>query len=124
MVLSFCLSLFAAPLAGAAGANPVLGPELAPNAGFETLSGSLPLNWTYHTNAGVSYESSADPVVSGDLSLKLIDNTSATTATATSDPIYYSPGTAYTASVKTRVDSGGASLLIRYYDGIHGDAIS
>ncbi|CAI6015852.1 DUF4962 domain-containing protein [Cohnella sp. JJ-181] len=124
MTLSFCLSLFAAPLAGAAGANPVQGPELAPNPGFETLSGALPANWTYHSNADVSYEASTDPVVAGDRSLKLIDNTSATTATATSDPIYYSPGTAYTASVKTKIVSGGASLLIRYYDGIHGDAIN
>jgi hypothetical protein len=114
MGLSLFSNLFTAPSASAL-ALPAMGPELVVNPGFELVSGTLPSNWTPHTQTGLTYELSTSQFVSGSRSVKLTDASSTTAADIVSQLIYYSPGTTYKASVKVKVDAGEGAMIVRYY---------
>lgn len=117
MFISLILNLFTSPVASAAGANPVMGPELVANPGFETLdTNGLPTNWTVFSAAGITSGSASDAFYEGSRSIKLVDNTTSSAADVTSPKMPYSPGT-YQASAQVKVISGSAAILLRYLDG-------
>ncbi|WP_176835577.1 MULTISPECIES: DUF4962 domain-containing protein [unclassified Paenibacillus] len=117
MGLSLFLNLFSYQTASGAGSNPVMGPELLVNSGFEEVSGSMPAGWILFENKpDLAVESVTNEAADGTRSVKLTDNNTAATAGVRSERIAYSPGTSYTATVKVKVVSGAATLLIRYYD--------
>jgi hypothetical protein len=124
MGLSLILNLFTFQFASAASTNAVMGPELVLNPSFEQGSGSLPSNWTPYVNTDLTYEwvsgqaagQPSDPVAEGTRSLKIIDNNPARAADLRSADIPFSPGSTYKASVKVKIESGQATILIRYVD--------
>lgn len=111
MGLNLLLSLFSSPFASAAGSNPVLGPELLPNPGFEQVSGSMPAGWSKF-NAAISVESTTDQATEGTRSVKIFNNAGG----IQSPLIPYSPGASYTASIQAKIETGGLSMIIRYFD--------
>ncbi|PYI55808.1 DUF4962 domain-containing protein [Paenibacillus flagellatus] len=117
MGMSLILNLFSFQSAFAAISNPVMGSELIVNPGFEEVSGSMPANWErFENKSDLTVESVTNEAAEGTRSVKLTDNNTAATAGVRSQLIAYSPGTSYTASVKVKVESGAATMLIRYYD--------
>jgi hypothetical protein len=112
MGLSMLMNLFSFQFAGAAGTNPVLGPELLPNPGFEQVTGSMPSVWTKFPGSAVTIESVTDQAAEGTRSVKLSNSTGG----IQSPRIPYSPGASYTASVKAKVEAGALTLLVRYFD--------
>lgn len=115
MVFSLILNLFSFSFA-VAGSNPVMGPELVVNPGFEQGANGAPDNWKIYPRADISYGWVTDPVAGGARSMKIADNSSLDAATVESQKIPYSPGSSYQASVKVKVETGAATLLIRYFD--------
>jgi hypothetical protein len=120
MGLSMILNLFTFQFASAAIDNSSLGPELFTNPGYEQVTGSMPTGWTKYAEGNpvnVSVESVTDPVAEGTRSVKFTDNNSAGGAAAGlySKMIPYSPGTSINVSVKTRVEAGGVSMIVRYH---------
>ncbi|MGO4544105.1 DUF4962 domain-containing protein [Paenibacillus sp. 2TAB23] len=117
MVLGLFLNLFPIQTAFGAGSNPVMGPELLVNPSFEEMSGSMPTGWRIFENKpDLTVEPVTNEAADGTRSIKLTDNATAATAGVQSSRIAYSPGTSYTATVKVKVISGSATMLIRYYD--------
>ena len=117
MGMSLIPNVFSYSSAFAAVSNPILGSELIENPSFEVVSGSMPASWRIFDNKpDLAVESVTNEAAEGTYSVKLTDNTTATAAGIVSQRIAYSPGTSYTASVKVKVESGAASMLIRYYD--------
>ncbi|MGO4544443.1 DUF4962 domain-containing protein [Paenibacillus sp. 2TAB23] len=117
MAMSLILNVFSFQSAFAAVSNPVMGPELVINPGFEEVSGSMPASWTMFDNKpDVAVESTTEQAFEGTRSVKLTDNSHATAAGMRSQMMAYSPGTTYTASVKVLVESGTGTLLVRYYN--------
>ncbi|UKS29505.1 DUF4962 domain-containing protein [Paenibacillus sp. HWE-109] len=115
--ISLILNLFSFQFASAAGSNPVLGPELLVNPGFEQVSGNMPSSWTIFENTtGISVVSVTDQATGGIRSVKLTDTTSTAGAGIVSPMMPYSPGTSYQASVKAKIVDGGVSMLVRYFD--------
>lgn len=118
MGLSLVMGMFTAPLASAAVEESLLGPELLANPGFEEVSGGMPAGWTkYASNnpAGVAVEPVTDQAAEGTYSVKLTDSSAAEAAGLHSVKMPYSPGTAYNASVKARVEEGGVGMFVRFF---------
>ncbi|CAM4488821.1 hypothetical protein FHS16_005180 [Paenibacillus endophyticus] len=118
MGLGLILNLFSFQLASAAVDESVLGPELLVNPGFEEVSSGMPVGWSKyatHNPEGVAVESVTDQTAEGTYSIKLTDSNASYAAGVHSIRMPYSPGTAYNASVKVRVEEGGVGMFIRYF---------
>lgn len=80
------------------------------NAGFETLSGSLPANWTLPYTSG--YESSSTTQKHGGTrSIKINDTSNAQPGGISSQPIPVIPGRTYTVKIWAFLQSGGPVSL-------------
>ncbi|SFB44819.1 Carbohydrate binding domain-containing protein [Cohnella sp. OV330] len=97
---------------------PATGPELVANPSFEQATGTLPTGWTPATGANLSYALDTTQHSNGSQSLKVTDMDPSPTVSANiyTPLIPYSPGSTYRASVKVKVTSGEASMIVRYYD--------
>lgn len=89
------------------------------NSGFESADASgNPIGWTsaFSTDANNYYELTSQKSSSGSKSLKITDASAAVSVALKSDAIPVKAWAEYTARAKMWIDSGTASLLLRYYD--------
>ncbi|WJH36981.1 carbohydrate binding domain-containing protein [Paenibacillus sp. CC-CFT747] len=89
------------------------------NAGFETADASgNPTGWTsaFATSASGYYELSTLRKTGGTRSLKITDTNPSGSVALYSSPIPVRPWAEYTARAKMWIESGTASLMLRFYD--------
>lgn len=117
LAINLAYGVYTPPVAKALGL-PATGPELVDNPSFEQVTGTLPTSWTPAAGPNLSYDVDTTQHTNGSRSIKVTDMDPSPTVSANiyTPLIPYSPGTAYRASVKVKVTSGEASMIVRYYD--------